>query len=52
MTLNSERILDLWEEGWTSRRIAEAMFIHNGTVCNVILRARDRGDPRAKRRRR
>lgn len=51
MALDSNKILDLWKEGWTSRRIAEAMSIHNGSVCNVILRARDKGDPRAKRRR-
>jgi hypothetical protein len=31
--------------------IAIIMEAHNGTICNIILRARDRGDPRAVQRR-
>lgn len=45
-------ILDLWAEGLSSGLIADRMSCARGYVCNVILRARDSGDHRAKQRRR
>lgn len=50
---NTEKVLILWthEQKFTTRRIADALDMHNGTVCNIILRARDRGDKRATQRR-
>ena len=50
---NTEKVLNLWahEQKFTTRHIASVLDMHNGTVCNIILRARDRGDVRAKQRR-
>lgn len=50
---NTEKVLILWahEQKFTTRMIADALDMHNGTVCNIILRARDRGDKRATQRR-
>ena len=49
----TERVLIFWSDRnrYTTRQIAKALNMHNGTVCNIILRARDRGDVRAKQRR-
>jgi transposase len=51
MALSSNNVLLLWEEGKKTREIAKIFNVCNGTICNIILRARDRGDMRAKRRR-
>ena len=52
-SLDADRILDAWstDPDLTTRMIATIMEAHNGTICNIILRARDRGDPRAVQRR-
>lgn len=52
-TLDQDKILDAWstDRAITTRMIAIIMEAHNGTICNIILRARDRGDPRAVQRR-
>ena len=52
-SLDADSILDAWstDPALTTRMIAIIMEAHNGTICNIILRARDRGDPRAVQRR-
>ena len=52
-SLDADSILDAWstDRALTTRMIAIIMETHNGTICNIILRARDRGDPRAVQRR-
>lgn len=52
-TLDADAILDAWASAHrpTTRMLATIMETHNGTICNIILRARDRGDPRAVQRR-
>ena len=52
-SLDPDSILDAWstDPALTTRMIAIIMEAHNGTICNIILRARDRGDPRAVQRR-
>ena len=52
-TLDQDKILDAWstDRDLTTRMIATIMEAHNGTICNIILRARDKGDPRAVQRR-
>lgn len=41
-------ILDLWGEGYKGPEIEKMLNITNGTISNVLARARDRGDARAK----
>jgi Mor family transcriptional regulator len=49
---NRNAILNDWEQGMSSAELAEAYSVCRGHVCNIILRARDVGDPRAVKRNR
>jgi transposase len=44
---NHDAILTSWATGGSVTQIAESIGIHRGTVSNIILRVRDRGDSRA-----
>ena len=46
-----ETVLTLWLEGKTAREIASSLGMTNGAVCQIVVRARDKGDERAKPRR-
>jgi len=45
-----ETILNSWLNGLTAKQIAESCGKSRGYVCNLVLRARDKNDPRAVRR--
>jgi IS30 family transposase len=47
MSNDHNAILDLWAAGDTAAVIADRLGLHRGTICNSIIRARDRGDERA-----
>lgn len=46
-----ETVLTMWQEGKTAREIASSLGMTNGAVCQIVVRARDKGDERAKPRR-
>ena len=42
-----ERLLDLWQSGATSSAIAAELGVTRSSIMGHVLRARDKGDPRA-----
>jgi hypothetical protein len=51
-TIDRDAVLNMWADPAriSTRKIAAHFKAANGTVCWIIIRARDLGDPRAKRR--